>query len=286
MAKKRKTRKTKVIKKRSIIITFFLINCRFLLWLVKWLYHRTRINALLVIGFFFFIISFGFFAFNALFSQIKMRQDSFVEMSLAAVPTVIQNFILLKERATSQENTFVIPVPAIKSLHQNLSFNSLQSALPEDLLEIQKELAELGLYDGPLDGVHNLKMRRAIELWKQQTANKTLLVQKDKDIVSKHPKDEVAALIERSEVEMANNPITTSDLTHSEEVILKPLVIDIIRVQEALHMFGNQEVTITGIEDEKTMRALKQFQKMFNLPVTGKIDREVLLKMHEVGLLS
>lgn len=215
-----------------------------------------------------------------------MRQDSFVEMSLAAVPTVIQNFILLKERATSQENTFVISVPATKSLHQNLSFNSLQSALPEDLLEIQKELAELGLYDGPLDGVDNLKMRRAIELWKQKTSNKTLPVQKDKDIVSKHPKDEIAALIERSEIEMANDPITTSDLTHSEEVILKPLVTDIIRVQEALRMFGNQEVTITGIEDEKTMRALKQFQKIFNLPVTGKIDREVLLKMHEVGLLS
>ncbi|AQX30364.1 peptidoglycan-binding protein [Bartonella schoenbuchensis] len=286
MAKKRKTRKTKVIKKRSIIITFFLINYRFLLWLVKWLYRRTRINALLVIGFFFFIISFVFFAFNALFSQIKMRQDSFVEMSLAAVPTVIQNFILLKERATSQENTFVISVPTTKSLHQNLSLNSLQSALPEDLLEIQKELAELGLYDGPLDGVDNLKMRRAIELWKQQTANKTLPVQKDKDIVSKHPRDEVAALIERSEIEMANNPITTSELTHSEEVILKPLVTDIIRVQKALRMFGNQEVTITGIEDEKTMRALKQFQKIFNLPITGKIDREVLLKMHEVGLLS
>ncbi|EJF89760.1 peptidoglycan-binding domain-containing protein [Bartonella melophagi] len=284
MAKKRKTRKTKVIKKRSIIITFFLINCRFLLWLVKWLYRRTRINALLVIGFFFFIISFVFFAFNALFSQIKMRQDSFIEMSLAAVPTVIQNFILLKERATSQENTFVIPIPATKSLHQNLSFNSLQSALPEDLLEIQKKLAELGLYDGPLDGVDNLKMRRAIELWKQQTVNKTLPVQKD--IVSKHPRDEVAKLIERSEVEIANNPITTSDLTHSEEVILKPLVTDIIRVQEALRMFGSQEVTITGIEDEKTMRALKQFQKIFNLPITGKIDRKVLLKMHEVGLLS
>ncbi|AQX19411.1 peptidoglycan-binding domain-containing protein [Bartonella sp. WD16.2] len=284
MAKKQKTRKTKVVKKRSIIITFFLINCRFLLWLVKWFYRRTRINALLVIGFFFFSISFGFFAFNTLFSQIKTRQDSFIEMSLTAVPTVIQNFILLKERATFQENTFVVPVPAEKSLHQSSFFNSLQSTLPEDLLEIQKELAKLGLYDGPLDGVDNLKMRHAIELWKQQTANRALPVQKD--FVSKSSRNEVSVLVKRSEVEMTNNPIATSDLTHSEKIVLKPLVTDIIQVQEALRIFGNQEVTITGIEDEKTMRALKQFQKMFNLPITGKIDRRVLLKMREVGLLS
>ncbi|WP_102830142.1 peptidoglycan-binding domain-containing protein [Bartonella bovis] len=284
MVKKRKTRKTKIVKKRNIILTFFLINYRFLFGLVKWLYRRARINALLIVGFFFFIISFGFFAFNALFSQIKTRQDSFIEMRLAVVPTVIQNFILLKERATSQENTFVIPVPIAKSLHQNSPFNSLQSTLPEDLLETQKELAKLELYDGPLDGVDNLKMRHAIELLKQQTANKALSVQKD--IISKRPRDEVAALIERSEVEMANNPIITDDLAYSEEAVLKLLVTDIMRVQEALRVFGNQEVTITGIEDEKTMHALKQFQKMFKLPITGKIDRKVLLKMREVGLLS
>ncbi|WP_039760374.1 peptidoglycan-binding domain-containing protein, partial [Bartonella queenslandensis] len=148
------------------------------------------------------------------------------------------------------------------------------------MLEKQKKLAELGLYDGPLDGLDGPKMRRAIALWKQQATQK-----KQNDILSNPTTDEIAILIKQSEIEIANNT-TTKNITNSKEAVLNLSVEDILQVQKALHNFGHEEVLITGIEDQKMIEALKQFQKMFDLPATGKINHTTLMKMREIGLLN
>ncbi|ETS11729.1 peptidoglycan-binding domain-containing protein [Bartonella quintana] len=280
MKKKRKIRREKLKQKRikrNIFVIFFLINCRLLFWILKRLYFYTKKNTLFSLGFIIFTISFGFFSFNALFSQIKIHQGIFTQMKFTSVPTIEKNSALSSKEVKFQENRRVTSVLPPSHLHKN----SPSRSLSESTLEIQKKLAKLGLYDGPLDGLEGPKTRRAIALWKQQTADGI-----QNSVLSKPIVDEITLLIERSEMEMENEIKKTKDLPHSTETVLEPPVVDIIKVQKALRIFGNQEVIVTGVEDQKTIEALKQFQKMFGLPITGKINHAVLIKMREVGLLN
>ncbi|VEJ45037.1 peptidoglycan-binding domain-containing protein [Bartonella vinsonii] len=277
MAKKRKTRRTKTAKKRkhysSIVITFFLISCRFLFWITKTFYFYTRKNALFFIGSLLFIISFVFVSFNALFSQMIMHQDVFTTMKFTFASDREKNSPEAKLSAVSPDPSVDFP----NQLHKNLSSH----ALSENTLKMQKKLAKLGLYDGLLDGIEGPKMRRAIALWKQQTTHGM-----QHNILPNPETDEITVLIKRSEIEMVNKTTKTEAMPRSKETVLKHPVADIMQVQKALRIFGHQEVIVTGIEDKKTIDALKQFQKMFNLPITGKIDHTVLMKMREVGLLN
>ncbi|MCZ2328497.1 peptidoglycan-binding domain-containing protein [Bartonella sp. F02] len=283
MAKKREMRKTKVLKQRSIIITFFLMIGWLFFWLTKCLYYCMRTNASLVVGFLLFIISLGFVSFNALFSQINMNQDAYIQMKLERSSTVDQDAILFKQQTISHtDGVQISSVPIPRIFRKNVP--SEQSLLQENLLKMQQKLTKLGFYDGPLDGLDGPKMRRAIALWKEKMAHKDMLVQKNS--LQKYSEDEIAKIINRSKKEMINNALKVNAVADSKDTFVKPSVSDVMRVQEALRFFGDSEIVVTGREDQKTQNALKQFQKIFNLPITGKIDRKVLIKMREIGLLS
>ncbi|WP_273720734.1 peptidoglycan-binding protein [Bartonella sp. ML71XJBT] len=277
MTKKRKTHRTKNVKKRkhysSIVITLFLMSGRFLFWIAKTFYFYTRKNTLFFIGACLFTISFGFVSLNALFLQMAMHQDIFTKMKFTYAQQIEKNSTLSEQETKLHAGSRVTSVVSPKYLRKNSSSHSTS----ENILKIQKKLVKLGLYDGPLDGLEGPKTRRAIALWQQQSAQKL-----PSNLLSNSTTDEIAILIQQSEMEMANE---TKNMLHSKKTVLEPLVEDIIQVQKALRIFGNREVVATGIEDQKTREALKQFQKMFDLPITGKIDQVVLIKMREVGLL-
>ncbi|WP_273724546.1 peptidoglycan-binding domain-containing protein [Bartonella sp. AU18XJBT] len=277
MTTKRKKSRKKTVKHRkyysSIVITLILIIFHFVFWSAKTLYFYTRKNTLFFVGSLLFSISFLFISFNALFSQMTTHQNILTQMKFSSVQSIGKSSTLSEKEEKSQELTRVI------SVHSQ-SHNHTNSPLPPQstsMLEKQKELAKLGLYDGPLDGLEGPKTRRAITLWKQQTAQRM-----QKNVLSNPATDEIAILIKQSEREINN----TKNMTYLKEAILEPSVEDIIQVQKALHIFGNEEVIVTGIEDQQTIEALKQFQKMFDLPVTGKINHTILMKMREIGLLN
>ncbi|WP_375678978.1 MULTISPECIES: peptidoglycan-binding domain-containing protein [unclassified Bartonella] len=277
MATKRKTYRKKTVKYRkyysSIVITLLLITFHFIFWSAKTLYFYTRKNTLFFVGSLLFSISFLFISFNALFSQMTTHQNILTQMKFSSVQSIGKSSTLSEKEEKSQELSRVTSVHSQSHKHTNSPLPS-QSA---SMLEKQKELAKLGLYDGPLDGLEGPKTRRAITLWKQQTAQRM-----QKNVLSNPAADEIALLIKQSEIETNN----TKNMTHLKEAILEPSVEDIIQVQKALHIFGNEEVIVTGIEDQKTIEALKQFQKIFDLPVTGKINHTILMKMREIGLLN
>ncbi|WP_375619770.1 MULTISPECIES: peptidoglycan-binding domain-containing protein [unclassified Bartonella] len=279
MTTKRKTTRKKTVKHRkyysSIVITLLLIIFHFIFWIAKTLYFYTRKNTLFFVGSLLFSISFLFISFNALFSQMTTHQNILTQMKFSSIQSIGKSSTLLEKEAKSQE------LSRVTSLHSP-SHHHTNSPLPPQsvsMLEKQKELAKLGLYDGPLDGLEGPKTRRAITLWKQQAAQKM-----QNNVLPNSTTDEIAILIKQSEIEMENK--TKRNITHSKEAVLEPSVEDIIRVQKALHIFGHEEVIVTGIEDQKTIEALKQFQQMFDLPVTGKINHTILMKMREIGLLN
>ncbi len=249
----------------------------FLFWIAKKLYFYTRKNTFFFVGAFLFIISFGFVSFNALFLQMVMHQNFVTKIQSTFDSEIGGNFTLSEKEAKLHADSRVTSIPFSSQLRKNSSSHSLS----ESLLRIQKKLAKLGLYDGPLDGIEGPKTRRAIALWKQQVTQET-----QNNILSNTKTDEIAVLIQQSEMEMINEKIKTRGMPRLKKTVFEPLVTDIIQVQKALRIFGNQEVIVTGIEDQKTIEALKQFQKMFDLPITGKVDHIVLIKMREIGLLD
>ncbi|WP_254492226.1 peptidoglycan-binding domain-containing protein [Bartonella sp. B1099] len=280
MTTKRKTSRKKAIKHRkyhrSLVITLLLIIFHFIFWIAKTLYFYTRKNTLFFVGSLLFSISFLFVSFNALFSQMTTHQNIFTQIKFSSAQNTGKNSNLSEKETKSQEPSRVASVHSPSHPQTNSPF------LPQSasMLEKQKKLAELGLYDGPLDGLDGPKTRRAIALWKQQATQK-----KQNDVLPNATTDEIAILIKQSEIEMANDT-TTRNITNSKEAILDPSVEDILQVQKALRNFGHEEVLVTGIEDQKTIEALKQFQKMFDLPITGKINPTILMKMREIGLLN
>ncbi|EJF84075.1 hypothetical protein MCU_00743 [Bartonella elizabethae Re6043vi] len=279
MTTKRKTSRKKTVKHRkyhrSIVITLLLIIFHFIFWIAKTLYFYTRKNTLFFVGLLLFSISFLFVSFNALFSQMTIHQNIFSQMKFSSSQNIGKSSNLSKKEAKSQEPSRVASGHSSSHPQTNSPFPPPSASM----LEKQKELAELGLYNGPLDGLDGSKTRRAIALWKQQTTQKM-----QNDVLSNPTADEIAILIKQSEIEMANDS-TTRNITNSKEAILDPSVEDILQVQKALRNFGHEEVLVTGTEDQKTIEALKQFEKMFDLPVTGKINRTILMKMREIGLL-
>lgn len=61
---------------------------------------------------------------------------------------------------------------------------------------------------------------------------------------------------------------------------------DVVRVQAGLRAFGNEGIEIDGVMGEKTRAAIREFQSLFRLPVTGEPDERLLAKMQEIGLTN
>jgi len=61
---------------------------------------------------------------------------------------------------------------------------------------------------------------------------------------------------------------------------------DIVRVQAGLKAFGNDGIEIDGVIGGRTRDAIREFQSLFDLPVTGEPDASLVTKMQEIGLIN
>lgn len=307
MVKQRKTPRNRTGKQRSFLRVIFYGLGRFIRWFAGWLYRYARKNPLLASGFFLFFVGFGFVTFNALFFQNASHHAVFIQtrpfddhsspsakspsMSLPDIGQDIPSSSSVVEKANE---------PPVTGRQKT-------DVLPDNLLEVQKKLASSGFYDGPLDGLDGPKTRSAIARWRE-SANK----------ISNHDKlaetqDDIAALIsgelaqkdaldgvttqalnnsppggerERNTSAVAATNAASADQAGAYQDHFKAGTADIMRVQAALRSFGDDHVIVTGKEDENTAEALRNFQKMFSLSVTGTINQEVIDKMKDIGLIG
>jgi len=66
-----------------------------------------------------------------------------------------------------------------------------------------------------------------------------------------------------------------------------PLGSDAIRqVQSGLRAFGHDGIQVDGVMGQNTREAIREFQSLFGLKVTGEADRDLLAKMREIGLTN
>lgn len=282
-----------------------------------WIFRHARKNPLMACGFFLFVVGFGFVTFNALFYQSVSQRTVFIQTR----PLVNQNTNATiqnaPQKAAQSSNTTPDTIAASSSTQSNVAPNAdktLPDNNPENLLDIQKKLAAMGLYDGPLDGLDGPKTRNAIALWHQNSKPVTGQGESQKQ------RDDIASLISGALSKNDNvDHVTTQSLSDpkmslpstpkandvvTEKTIpqtnaskgeakqdntannFKANTADVMRVQAGLRAFGDDHVVVTGTEDDNTAEALKNFQKMFSLTVTGKINQEVIDKMKDIGLIG
>lgn len=60
----------------------------------------------------------------------------------------------------------------------------------------------------------------------------------------------------------------------------------IVRIQAGLKAFGNDGIELDGVVGARTRAAIREFQTLFGLPVTGEPDDVLYAKMRETGLTN
>jgi len=60
----------------------------------------------------------------------------------------------------------------------------------------------------------------------------------------------------------------------------------VMRIQAGLKAFGNDAIELDGVVGARTRAAIREFQSLFGLQVTGEPDAAVYAKMREIGLTN
>ena len=151
------------------------------------------------------------------------------------------------------------------------------------LADIQSALAKMNLYAGTVDGLPGPKTRAAIQKFQQEAGLQ--------------PTGEIDPLlidaIRTASVPTAKVPapsVRTKSVIDGRGAATPPAnsmnSTDIMKIQAGLKTFGNDDIGIDGKVGEKTRLAVREFQTLFQLAVTGEPNREVFNKLQEIGLIA
>jgi peptidoglycan hydrolase-like protein with peptidoglycan-binding domain len=131
------------------------------------------------------------------------------------------------------------------------------------VIEIQRELARRGFYEGTADGVFGPKTEAAVRDFEQMAGLKP----------AAEPDEALLAAIRRSTAQAKPAPAS-----QRSDPIARLLAIDrrMLAVQRALADFGYGPVKPTGVYDLETRAAIERFERARRRPVTGKVSEQLL----------
>ena len=175
--------------------------------------------------------------------------------------------------------------------------SSLPAGDPQVAL-VQQILKKLELYEGEVDGLAGPQTSGAVEHYQRlvgMTPNghvdEALLRQLGigAQAAETAPAAEAAKpVVEKVAVTIPSNvPVPQPRQTGDGKVVqagYKEPDPTIVRIQAGLKAFGNDGMELDGVVGARTRGAIKEFQSLFGLKVTGEPDAAVYAKMREIGL--
>ena len=137
------------------------------------------------------------------------------------------------------------------------------------IVNIQRELARKGFYDGPADGIWGAKTDVAVRDFVQTAGIK----------ISAEASDALLRAIAASKAKASNTSAATD--TPSADPITKLIAPSkrITAVQRALADFGYGQIKPTGVFDPDTRAAIEKFERDHKLPVTGQLSDRVVREL-------
>lgn len=163
----------------------------------------------------------------------------------------------------------------------------------DPIVELQSMLASLGFYEAEIDGLKGPRTQAAVEAYKVSVGLRGIDLSIDELLTSLRNNMMVTAAIPRQRPEEgeavpapAITPAPPSDRrigAAAQAPVADPAVL---RVQAGLKAFGNEHIGVDGVAGAETRMAIREFQSLFRLPVTGEIDEALVEKMVAVGLID
>ncbi len=148
------------------------------------------------------------------------------------------------------------------------------------LASVQSALAQLQIYSGSIDGITGPKTRAAITAFQKQAGleptgevDPTLI---DAIRTASIPAIKVPMPKPKTPKPEAFPANDTNGLS-SKQISL---------VQAGLKSFGNDNISIDGKVGDDTVGAVREFQSLFKMEVTGRPDKQLLAKLKEIGLVA
>jgi peptidoglycan hydrolase-like protein with peptidoglycan-binding domain len=175
--------------------------------------------------------------------------------------------------------------------------SSLPAGDPQVAL-VQQILKKLELYEGEVDGLAGPQTSGAVEHY-QRLVGMTPNGHVDEALLRQlgigaraaetAPAAEAAKpVVEKVAVTIPSNvPVPQPRPAGDGKVVqagYKEPDPTIVRIQAGLKAFGNDGIELDGVVGARTRGAIKEFQSLFGLKVTGEPDAAVYAKMREIGL--
>lgn len=146
--------------------------------------------------------------------------------------------------------------------------------------DVQRILAELNLYSGQVDGLSGPQTEEAILAYRKMVglaATPQIDAQLLNQLGAAPRATAAAAAPPVPRASPGTDMIETSSAAPRKDAM-------VMRIQAGLRAFGNDGVEIDGVVGLKTSAAIREFQSLFGLPVTGQPDPALYAKMREIGL--
>ena len=219
-------------------------------------------NPTLVGGSTAFLVALSFVSANALWYQPHAHSGAFF---------ATRDF--LRPGAPLDETTILIERPAPPR----------QVAGDPMVKDVQETLKDLNFYGGEVDGLFGPNTRLAIEAYQAKmgmqvtgTVDDSLLDQLGtgsvKPVVLPSPAP-------REKVQETKDDVAAKAVSFTRDE-------RIAKVQAGLKEFGNDAIEVDGVMGARTEAAIREFQSLFGLTVTGAADQAVYAKMKEIGLVE
>ncbi len=157
------------------------------------------------------------------------------------------------------------------------------STTEERTASVQRQLKAIGLYPGEVDGLTGPQTRKAVADYQERTGL-AVTGEIDDRLVAR-----LAAEMPTVRADEVPTPAprgaSQGTQIHGDTVAAVP-DRTVVKVQAGLRAFGNDAIEIDGVVGARTADAIREFQSLFGLPVTGKVDAALLAKMDEIGLID
>lgn len=172
--------------------------------------------------------------------------------------------------------------PLVEPLEPETTINIVRTETPRGdpvVEQVQIILKHLGFYSGNADGLAGPATRDAVAAYQRKvglsvtgTIDDTLL-------------DQLGTAPTLSLTPTPKPPAdTTSSIVSSVPSAGGLPDAHIMKIQAGLKAFGNEDIQLDGVVGARTRAAIREFQAIFRLPVTGEADQAVYAKMREIGL--
>ena len=234
-----------------------------------------------------FAVAFTLVTANALYGQqgghpgpIWATRDKITTQSLPAKSAPE------RRSATIAPNTLTMDYVPVPVMRPNAATTLEVEPASNIVLDVQRDLAELELYEGELDGVYGPRTKQAILQFERDfgyapsgEANAVLA-----ERIALARQNRSTEIVDRISEALPAEPVGAVELVSADQSLRDSAMI--ARIQIGLINFGENQISIDGVLGADTQAAIRRFEKRYGLPETGQASARIIEKMEAIGVLQ